>query len=249
MGCGSSKAERAEDWELPTRAVGPPSHNRDDGQKPSEPSTSTCRSPKDLPRRPTLRVVTGPDMGTMDEIGLAMSMGLKWDDEDSPTWRNPSPLSQYLAAWRNPCDTESIERRTERENWAVRSIDIGDCIFREGYTGKPMPLGRSVNACVWDKETIEGMSSGHVVIEARRRVRKWHPERLDAIIEELRADRAERQAQQQNFIPEKEAEYLLERERQAAELRRKIDRGLKKEKDEAMRRVMPLLAPRWEKGA
>lgn len=174
-------------------------------------------------------------MGTTDEIGLAMATNTECRDEDSPTWPKLSPLSASLAAWRYPSGSESFEERNERENNLVRSIANGYCPH-QGKPGKCEPLGRSMNNCVWDAEKIAHMTAGEVIIEARRRIRLWYEARYKAILKELADDK--------NTSPE-HAGYRAQREQQAEELKRKIDAKLEKEKDEAMRRVIPILARRW----
>ncbi|KAK7910740.1 hypothetical protein PG985_013221 [Apiospora marii] len=175
-------------------------------------------------------------MGTTDEIGRAMATNTECRDEDSPTWPNLSPLSASLAAWRYPSGSESYEERNERENKLVQSIDSGHCPH-QGKPGTCEPLGPTPYECVWSAEKIAHMTSGEVMIEARRRVRKWYTARYEAIRAELAADK--------DTSPEK-ADYRAQREQQAAELKKKIDAGLEMQKDEAMRRVMPILAHRWK---
>ncbi|KAK8041433.1 hypothetical protein PG994_014440 [Apiospora phragmitis] len=229
MGCGSSKDERVPEWEPATRSTAS-LHNRQ-GQKPSRPATSNAHGQRTLDRLPRLRVPSGVAMEGMDSVEKAMARNPECADEDSPTWLH-------------------LRARNQRENKDVRSIDEGYNIHGPTHTG--VPLERTDRECVWTTEMIQDMTSGHVIIEARRRVRKYYTERLERLQGELNAILAARQTQP-THIPISEAQKWEQMKRKAdglhAEieaLRNRIDGGLHAEKDEAMKRVMPLLSPRWK---
>ncbi|KAK8047844.1 hypothetical protein PG996_015908 [Apiospora saccharicola] len=239
MGCGPSKAEQAtgSSWEPRTPCAAGPSHDQH-GQEPNRPGTGDDGSPpRTPPPRPRLYVVTCAEKATADEISRAMATNPKCNFEDSPTWPNLSPVSQHLAAWREPAGSETWDERAKREDRDVRKIDQGSSIYHERKAGWNGPLGESDNTGVWTPELIANSTSGEVIIEARRRVRIWFKAYREKILADLRAADPGRD----------KPEFIAQRQELAEELQRKIDANLEKEKDEAMRRVMPLLAPRWKK--
>ncbi|KAK8135490.1 hypothetical protein PG984_003430 [Apiospora sp. TS-2023a] len=241
MGCGPSKAEQATDssWEPRTPCAAGPSHDQPGQEEPNRPGTSDGGSPpRTPPPRPRLYVVTCAKKATADEINWAMATNPECNFEDSPTYpMTLSPVSERLAAWREPAGSETWEERSKREDRDVRKIDQGTSIYHERKAAWNKPLGASDNTCVWTPELIANLTSGEVIIEARRRVRIWFEAYHEKILADLNAADPGRD----------KPEFIAQRQELAEELQKKIDANLEKEKDEAMRRVMPLLAPRWKK--
>ncbi|KAK7965900.1 uncharacterized protein PG986_000177 [Apiospora aurea] len=243
MGCGSSK----EEWEPAARSLAPV-HSRHE-QKPSQPSTNSSPAKTSRPRLPRLRVPSGAGVGTekekKDSITLAMEIDPGCADEESPTWIRLSPLSNSLAAVR----FWDRQEREEKENKDVQNIDRGLNIHCSTPTG--LPLGDSQRKCVWTEAFVKGMTSGQVIIEARRRVRKFYIARLEGRQRKLDANPTSRQSKP-THLPISEAQEWEKMKRDAEHLRveiealsERIDSGLHLEKDEAMRRVVPLLRERW----
>ncbi|KAK8017400.1 hypothetical protein PG993_013726 [Apiospora rasikravindrae] len=242
MGCCSSKEERVPDWEPAPRSVAPPRSRQ--VQRSSQPTTNNSHAPRSRPRLPRLRVPSGVSTEKKkkkDSVTLAMEIDPGCVDEESPTWIELSPLSNSLGTWRS----WDRQEREEKENKDVKNIDRGLNIHCSTPTGRL--LGDSRHPCVWNAEFVRGMTSGEVVIEARRRVRKFNSPELEDYKQQLDANPASQQSQP-GHLPLKEAQEWEKLKREAEKLQDEIEAleiRIDKQKDEAMRRVMPLLRDRW----
>ncbi|KAK8066902.1 hypothetical protein PG997_013649 [Apiospora hydei] len=165
--------------------------------------------------------------------------------------RGESHLDSAISFIQLPATVRHWDRqeREVKENKDVQYIDRGLNIHCSTPTG--VPLGDSQRKCVWTEAFVKGMTSGEVIIEARRRVRKFYAARLADRQRKLDAYPASQQSKP-THLPISEAQEWEKMKRDAQHLRaeiealgERINSGLHLEKDEAMKRVMPLLRERW----
>ncbi|KAK8110323.1 uncharacterized protein PG998_006780 [Apiospora kogelbergensis] len=179
-----------------------------------------------------LRLIVPPNLVRRDSIDRAMATNPSCGPEDSPTWIEASPLSTKLAFHRDadPDGSKGLEHKDIEKYKQNRS---GTAIWE--------PLGQSKSSCIWDETMVQNMSSGLIVIEARRRVRKYYKEQYDAVRKDLDDDLAARKC----GLPDIARRMMGDKEwrKKTAEAIR-LTESIAEKKDEATRRVMSILDSR-----
>ncbi|KAK8030456.1 hypothetical protein PG990_000190 [Apiospora arundinis] len=223
----------------PRDAAGGHSHARD-GRELGRMTSNSSSLRSNRPRGP--RLIVPPNVMTRDHIDRAMAINPGCGPEDSPTWYAASPTSTSLAFYR----IGDPDGAVGRENAKIREIaDAGKILGQE--------LGKSRHRCIWTESMVDHMSSGLVVIEARRRIRKAYQAKHDVLTKELEADVAAQKSggPTGHFLtPIKRQEKTKEAEMlhnmiEDGFAESKSVKNLAKDKDEAMRRAMQILEPRY----